>query len=567
MTATEPATTDGGAEGAPILAVRGLDASYGPVQILFGLDLDVHQGEIVALLGTNGAGKSTLFKCITGLLEATAGSVTFAGQELRGRRTDEIAAMGVVMMPGGKSVFPTLTVRDNLRLACWLKRRDAAAVREAEERVLDLFPRLKDRLDQMAGNLSGGEHHMLAVSQALIPDPQLLLIDELSLGLAPTIVGQLIDVVHQIHETGLTIVVVEQSINVALRLAQRAVFMEKGEFRFTGSTQGLLDRPDILRSVFIAGAAAVTQDEVKPPARRRGRAVLKAEAGSAAEGAVAADSTAARTAPGPDAPKALEVIGLTKRFGGITAVDHVDLDLRAGEMLGLIGQNGAGKTTLFDCISGFLPIDSGRVLLAGEDITELAPYERAARGLGRSFQEARLFPSLTTEETLAVARERHLLSKGLVAAALGQPVSRDSEDDVAAKVAFLVELMGLGAFREKLTGELSTGSRRIVELAGLLASDPDVIVLDEPSGGVAQKESEALGPLLRRVQEVTGTSILVIEHDMPLLTGLCDRMIALELGAVIAEGTPAEVLDHPRVVESYLGTDATAIARSGALTG
>jgi branched-chain amino acid transport system ATP-binding protein len=408
---------------------------------------------------------------------------------------------------------------------------------------------------------------MLAVSQALIPDPQLLLIDELSLGLAPTIVGQLIDVVHQIHETGLTIVVVEQSINVALRLAQRAVFMEKGEFRFTGSTQELLDRPDILRSVFIAGAAAVTQDEVKPPARRRGRAVLKAEAGSAAEGAVAADSTAARTAPGPDAPKALEVIGLTKRFGGITAVDHVDLDLRAGEMLGLIGQNGAGKTTLFDCISGFLPIDSGRVLLAGEDITELAPYERAARGLGRSFQEARLFPSLTAEETLAVARERHLLSKGLVAAALGQPVSRDSEDDVAAKVAFLVELMGLGAFREKLTGELSTGSRRIVELAGLLASDPDVIVLDEPSGGVAQKESEALGPLLRRVQEVTGTSILVIEHDMPLLTGLCDRMIALELGAVIAEGTPAEVLDHPRVVESYLGTDATAIARSGALTG
>ena len=118
----------------------------------------------------------------------------------------------------------------------------------------------------------------------------------------------------------------------------------------------------------------------------------------------------------------------------------------------------------------------------------------------------------------------------MVAAALGQPASRDSEDDVAEKVDFLIELMGLGAFREKLTGELSTGTRRIVELACLLASDPAVIVLDEPSGGVAQKESEALGPLLQRVQAVTGASILVIEHDMPLLSGLCDRLVALELG-------------------------------------
>ena len=540
----------------PILAVRGLDASYGPVQILFGLELEIHEGEIVALLGTNGAGKSTLFKCITGLLAPSAGSVTFRGQELRGLATDDIAARGVVMMPGGRSVFPTLTVRDNLRLACWLKRKHPAAVRDAEERVLTLFPRLGDRIEQLAGNLSGGEQQMLAVSQALIPDPQLLLNDELSLGLAPTVVGQLIDVVHQIHETGLTIVVVEQSINVALRLAQRAVFMEKGEFRFTGSTQELLDRPDILRSVFIAGATAAA-DEAAPKAPARGRRKPATTASTVVP---------SRTAPGTDAPMILACDGLTKRFGGITAVHEVDLELREGEILALIGQNGAGKTTLFDCISGFLPVDGGRVRLRGEDITDLAPHQRAALGLGRSFQEARLFPSLTTEETLAVARERHLLSRGLVAAALGQPVARDSEEDVAEKVAFLIDLMGLSAFREKLTGELSTGSRRIVELAGLLASDPAVIVLDEPSGGVAQKESEALGPLLRRVQQATGTSILVIEHDMPLLSGLCDRMVALELGAVIAEGTPAEVLDHPRVVESYLGTDTSAIARSGAVT-
>ncbi|HYD09253.1 MAG TPA: ATP-binding cassette domain-containing protein [Acidimicrobiales bacterium] len=521
--------------------MRGIDASYGPVQILFGLDLQIDEGEIVALLGTNGAGKSTLFKAITGLLPPDAGTVTFDGTDITGLATDEIARRGVVMMPGGRSVFPTLTVKENLHLANWIRRKDKAAAAEAEERVLAMFPRLRERIDQQAGDLSGGEQQMLAISQALMPDPKLLLIDELSLGLAPTIVGQLVEVVHQIHASGLTIVVVEQSINVALKLAQRAVFMEKGEFRFTGPTQELLDRPDILRSVFIEGA--------------------KKPGGAAKRSAAPAD--AIRTAPAADAPIVFETQNLTKRFGGITAVDHVDLQLREGQILGLIGQNGAGKTTLFDCASGFLPIDEGKVLLRGEEITDLAPHERAQRGLGRSFQEARLFPSLTTAETIAVARERHLAGHSMIADAFWQPAGRDASDEAWNTASMLVELMGLGSYEEKLTSELSTGTRRIVELACLLAADPSVIVLDEPSGGVAQRETEALGPLLQRVQAISGASILVIEHDMPLLSAICDEMVALELGGVIARGTPTEVLAHPRVIESYLGTDEAAINRSG----
>ncbi|MBA2282215.1 MAG: ATP-binding cassette domain-containing protein [Acidimicrobiia bacterium] len=547
----------------PLLEVRGVDASYGPVQILFGLDLTVARGEIVALLGTNGAGKSTLFKVLTGLLEAQAGSVRFAGTDITNRPTNEIVERGMVMMPGGRSVFPTLTVKENLRLAGWLKRKDRAAVAADEERVLGLFPRLRERYGQLAGDLSGGEQQMLAISQALMPDPTLLLIDELSLGLAPTVVGQLIEVVRQTHETGVTVLVVEQSINVALRLAERAVFMEKGEFRFTGSTRELVDRPELLRSVFIAGAQAggpAPTAATNGGAKGKGKRLATASNGASSNGSAAV----LRSAPAADAPVLLECRDVRKRFGGITAVAGVDLVLHEGEILGLIGQNGAGKTTLFDCISGFLPIDGGRILLRDVDIADLAPHERAQAGLGRSFQEARLFPSLTTAETLAIARERHLLSRGFVAAAFGQPLSRSSEADVGHKVDLLIELMGLGAFRAKLTGELSTGTRRIVELACLLAADPAVIALDEPSGGVAQRETEALGPLLQRVQAYTGTSIVVIEHDMPLLTGICDRMVALELGAVIAEGTPAEVLDHPRVIASYLGTDEAAIQRSGA---
>jgi branched-chain amino acid transport system ATP-binding protein len=259
----------------------------------------------------------------------------------------------------------------------------------------------------------------------------------------------------------------------------------------------------------------------------------------------------------------LECRSITRRFGGIRAVDEVDLELHEGRILGLIGPNGAGKTTLLDCVSGFLPVDGGRVLLAGEDITEWSPSRRARAGLGRSFQDARLFPSLTVSETIAVALERHLESRDMAAAALHLPASYESELAIAERVEELVEVMGLGAFREKLVSELSTGSRRIVDLSCILAQDPSVLLLDEPSSGIAQKETEALGPLLLRVREHTRCSMLVIEHDMSLLSSISDDMVALELGGVIARGTPKEVLSHPRVIESYLGTEEKVIRRSG----
>jgi branched-chain amino acid transport system ATP-binding protein len=174
--------------------------------------------------------------------------------------------------------------------------------------------------------------------------------------------------------------------------------------------------------------------------------------------------------------------------------------------------------------------------------------------------------ALTTAETLAVARERQLLTRSMFAAALGQPVSVDSELDTLAKVNMLIDLMGLGAFRDKLTGELSTGTRRIVEIACLLAADPKVIVLDEPSGGVAQKETEALGPLLLRVRERMGCSILIIEHDMPLLRSVSDEILALETGRVLTSGEPDEVLEDPRLIAAYLGSDQAVVERSGAVT-
>ncbi|CAN5627942.1 hypothetical protein BH20ACT2_BH20ACT2_00260 [soil metagenome] len=526
----------------PLLDCVGIDMAYGSVQILFKVDFQVAKGEIVALLGTNGAGKSTLLKGVCGLVKPKAGSVTFDGEDVTNLNADVTTQRGISLMPGGKGVFPTLSVEENLRLASWLIRKERDRIEAARREVYDLFPILEQRSSQMAGDLSGGEQQMLALGGALMTRPELLMIDELSLGLAPTIVAQLLDVVREIHRRGTTIVIVEQSVNVALNLAERAVFMEKGEVRFEGPAGELLDRPDILRSVFIAGANA---------------------SADSAEDSPDLAAVPERRPIAADAAVLLACDGMIKRFGGITAVNNVDLQLRDGQILGLIGHNGAGKTTLMDCISGFNEIDGGRVRLRGHDVTDWAPHERARGGLGRSFQDALLYPTLTVAETIAVACERHLASRDLVAAALQLPASYESELEVWHKVDELVALMGLVAFRDKLTGELSTGSRRIVDLACILAQEPRVLMLDEPSGGVAQKETEALGPLLLRVREHTGCSILVIEHDMPLLTTICDEMVALELGGVIARGTPEEVLDHPAVIESYLGTDDSTINRSG----
>jgi ABC-type branched-subunit amino acid transport system ATPase component/predicted MFS family arabinose efflux permease len=516
-----------------LLSCRRVEVAYDQVQVLFGVDMEVRPGEIVALLGTNGAGKSTLLKAISGTVDPIGGAIFFDGRDVTHADANQTVALGIVQVPGGKAVFPTLTVAEHLRAAGWLYKKDQAYLDTATEEVLEIFPRLRERIDQMAGNLSGGEQQMLALGMAFIAKPKLLMIDELSLGLAPTIVEQLLGIVRQIQASGTAIILVEQSINVALTVAERAYFLEKGEVRFEGPTAELIERDDIVRSVFLQGASSL---EGGPAAAREKSAVGE---------------------------PILEIANITKRFGGINAVDDASFVLREGEILGLIGPNGAGKTTIFDLISGFLIPDAGHIRLDGVDVTTMAPDKRAWLGLGRSFQDARLVPSLTVAENLAIGLERHIEVRDPVASALSLPGVLRAEEDVAWTVEDLIEMMNLGAFRDKFVRELSTGSRRIVDLAMCIAHDPKVLLLDEPSSGIAQKETEALGPLLERIQQETGCALLVIEHDMPLITSVSHRMIALELGHPIVEGTPEEVTTDPRVVSSYLGGDMATINRSG----
>lgn len=238
---------------APLLQVRNLDFSYGQVQVLFDVAIDVRQGEILALLGTNGAGKSTLLRAIAGLQIPDRGAVRFGGRSVTYLDAEARVGMGIVQVPGGKAVFPSLTVLENLLAGAHGFIWDRALVAERVDEVLALFPILRERLGQAAGTLSGGEQQQLALAKALLLRPKLLCIDELSLGLAPVVVQEILETVRSLKERGVTMIIVEQSVNVALSIADRAVFMEKGQVRFEGAAQDLLERGDLVRAVFLGG--------------------------------------------------------------------------------------------------------------------------------------------------------------------------------------------------------------------------------------------------------------------------------------------------------------------------
>ena len=531
------------------LTVRGLDVAYDKVQVLFGVDLDVPRGQITALLGTNGAGKSTLLRAIGGVAPVTAGSIQLGGVDLGALAPHEVPVQGIAQMPGGQGVFPSLTVDENLRVAAWLIRGDRAEVATRITEVRSRFPILERRAADPAGDLSGGQQQQLALAMALLARPALLLVDELSLGLAPVVVEQLLQELRALRDEGTTIVIVEQSVNVALTVADHAFFLEKGEVRFSGDAADLLDQPDLVRAVYLQGA----------------RDALAGD-GRAAAGPVIASHPVQAAASGPVEP-AVSVDGLAVSFGGIVAVDHVSFAVAPGEVVGLVGPNGAGKTTIFDLISGFTRASAGRVEVHGHDLTGAPASARARAGLGRSFQDARLFGGLTVAETIAVALERWIQVADPISEACRLPAVQLTEAAVRERVEELIELFGLGAFHDKRLSELSTGSRRMVDLACVVAHQPSVVLLDEPSSGIAQREAEALGPVLLGLRDRLGAALLVIEHDISLISSISDRLVALDQGAVVTIGEPAAVLDHPEVVAAYLGGGTASLNRSAATLG
>ena len=237
-------------EKTPLLQVSNVDVSYGTVQILFDVSFEVQRGEVLALLGTNGAGKSTLLRAISGLTQPDRGFIRLDGRAITFAEAEMRAKEGVVQVRGGMGTFPSLTIEENLK-ASMMTFVDRDLQDERIERVYSIFPILRDKQGLEARSLSGGQQQMLALGMALVHDPRILLIDELSLGLAPIVVQELLEIVTNLKNAGLTMVIVEQSLNVALAFADRAVFLEKGHVRFEGPAKELAERGDLVRAVFL----------------------------------------------------------------------------------------------------------------------------------------------------------------------------------------------------------------------------------------------------------------------------------------------------------------------------
>jgi ABC-type branched-subunit amino acid transport system ATPase component len=276
--------------------------------------------------------------------------------------------------------------------------------------------------------------------------------------------------------------------------------------------------------------------------------------------------SADRSGAGLTGPARLDVDDVVVTFGGVQALDGARLVAEPGSIVGLIGANGSGKTTMLDVISGLVTPRAGTVRLDGESLVEYLPEERSALGVVRSFQDCRLFPELTVEEVLLLTEDARR-PVGVLSSTFQMPWARRSDRSKREAVAQVIGSFGIDRFRRHQIAELSTGTRRVVDLASIVLARPRLLLLDEPTAGIAQREAEAFVPLLRRLHELADTTIVLVEHDVPLVFALCTQVVMMETGCVVSAGTPDEVRRDPRALAAYLGASDEALAVSGALPG
>ena len=518
-----------------LLTVHDLAVSYGSAGLaLSGVDLTVDHGEVVALLGANGAGKTTLIRAVTGThryygAALTRGTIALDGKDVTNASPGHLVDQGLVQVPEGRRILAQLTVEENLRAGAIARSRGGRDP-SIYEPVYELFPILAERRRQRAGFLSGGEQQMLAIGRALVTRPRLLLLDEPTLGLAPTIVEKVGEIVRELNSRGVSVLLVEQNAATALTLADRAYILRFGEVAAAGTATEIA-ASDIVQTVYLGG------DDQRP---------------AAAAPTPRPDPEPAATAPPRDDAPILSARDVTVSFGAVKALTDVSIEVRRGHVTALVGPNGAGKSTLLNCLSGALT-HRGTVTFDGRDIHGMSPTGIARLGVARTFQHPVAPTRLSVHEVVLLGRER-LMRRGMIAAAFR--TNGAEEQTHVAYVDDLLERLHLADYAASPVAACPYGVQKRVDLARALAMEPSLLLMDEPFAGLHREEAEEMMAVVSREVASADLAVLLVDHNVDVVFARADHVVVLDFGTQVTAGPPDVVRRDPRVVEASLGRNA-----------